>query len=125
MQTRAVALVQGAYYIGTGVWPLIDIESFEKVTGPKVDKWLVRTVGALVAVIGGTIVSAAVRRTVTAETAALAVGSAAVLGAIDVIYASKGRIAPIYFADAGAEALLATAWAVGARRTYTEASPLS
>lgn len=39
--------LQGFYFLLTVVWPLIDIESFMKVTGPKVDTWLVVTVSWL------------------------------------------------------------------------------
>ena len=47
-----LALLQGIFYVATGVWPLIDIVSFQVVTGPKTDLWLVKTVGVLVTVIG-------------------------------------------------------------------------
>src|SRR5438270_10614638 len=107
---NALAIGQGIYFAATGVWPLIDMRSFEAVTGPKVDKWLVRTVGVLVAAIGGTLISAGARRMVTAEIAGLAVGSAAGLAAIDIVYAAKGRISRIYLADAAAEAALIAAW---------------
>jgi hypothetical protein len=91
--------------------------SFEAVTGPKVDKWLVRTVGVLVGVIGGVLVAAAARNRVTPEVAALAAGSAAGLGAIDTIYSCSGRIAPIYLADAALEAAIVTAWSAAAATT--------
>jgi hypothetical protein len=113
---RTLALAQGAYFVATGVWPLVHMRSFEAVTGPKVDKWLVKTVGVLVAVAGGVLVSAAARRRVTAETAALAIGTAAGLGAIDTIYAGKRRIARIYLADAALEAALVSAWTVALQR---------
>src|SRR3954468_1197330 len=115
---RVVALTQGVYFAATGIWPLLDMRSFEKVTGPKADKWLGRTVGALVAVIGGALVSAAVRRSVTNEIAGLAVGSAAGLAAIDVVYATSGRISKIYLCDAAAEAILIGAWGSGSRRRF-------
>ena len=107
-----VAIGQGVYFAATGVWPLVHMSSFEAVTGPKTDKWLVRTVGVLVAVIGGALISAGARRAVTPEIAGLAIGSAAGLGLIDVIYSSSGRISKIYLADAAAEAALITAWGV-------------
>jgi hypothetical protein len=44
-----LAARQGVYYLLTGVWPLPSIGSFQRVTGPKTDLWLVRTVGVLVA----------------------------------------------------------------------------
>jgi hypothetical protein len=113
---RTLALGQGLYFAAAGVWPLLHMRSFEAVTGPKVDKWLVKTVGVLVAVVGGVLVTAAVRRRITTETAGLAVGTAAGLGAIDTIYAGKGRIAPIYFADAAVEAAIVAGWVAALRR---------
>ncbi len=56
---KRVIFTQGAYYLLTGVWPLINMDSFERVTGAKTDKWLVKTVGVLVAAIGGSLMVAA------------------------------------------------------------------
>lgn len=105
-----VALGQGLFYLVTGVWPLVSIRSFEWVTGPKRDRWLVKTVGTLIAVIGGATALAGRRKRVTAEIALLASGSAASLAAIDVIYVSRGRIRPIYLLDAISEAGLIVTW---------------
>jgi hypothetical protein len=33
---------QDPFYFGSGVWPLLSMRTF--VTGPKTDKWLVKTV---------------------------------------------------------------------------------
>jgi hypothetical protein len=109
---NALAIGQGVYFAATGLWPLVDMRSFEAVTGPKTDKWLVRTVGVLVTVIGGALISAGARRAVTPEIAGLAVAAAAGLGIVDVVYSTKGRISKIYLADAAAEAALITAWTV-------------
>jgi hypothetical protein len=46
-----ILLVQGIYWLVTGVWGLVDIVSFMKVTGPKTDVWLVKTVSVLIVVI--------------------------------------------------------------------------
>ncbi len=46
------ASLQGIYYVATGLWPILNMRSFEMVTGPKRDKWLVKTVGALITAIG-------------------------------------------------------------------------
>ena len=67
------------------------MRTFEAVTGPKADRWLVKTVGVLVAVIGVVLTMAGARRHVGPEPAALAAGSAAGLAAIDTIYATRGR----------------------------------
>jgi hypothetical protein len=104
---QVVIGTQGAYFVATGLWALVDLDSFERVTGPKTDKWLVKTVGVLVTVIGGALIGAASRRRVTAETVGLAAGAAIGLGAIDVVYATRGRISRIYLADALVEGCLA------------------
>src|SRR5687767_1006309 len=107
-----IALALGIYCGPTGIWPLLHLPSFLAVTGDKVEKWLVRTVGALIAIIAGVLVVSALRSSVDLEVILLAVGSASALGLVDVIYVSVGRIPPIYLADAAAEAALLAAWAV-------------
>lgn len=106
----ALATGQGAFYLATGVWPLVHDRSFQAVTGPKADVWLVKTVGSLVAVVGGVLLAAGLRRSVPTELRVIAAGSAAALAAIDVVYASRGRISPIYLADAVVEVGLVAAW---------------
>src|ERR1051325_9114038 len=44
----SVAVAQGVYYVVSGAWPLVYIDSFQKVTGRNTDLWLVHTVGLLV-----------------------------------------------------------------------------
>jgi hypothetical protein len=105
-----LALIQGIFYVATGVWPLIDIVSFQVVTGPKTDLWLVRTVGVLVTVIGAVLLLGWRSRRITVELVLLAVGSALGLASIDLIYSLSGRISAIYLADAVAELGLAAAW---------------
>ena len=109
-----LARAQGLYYLATGVWPLLSMRSFEAVTGPKVDRWLVNTVGVLVSVIGVTLVLAGRRERVTQEPAVLAGGSAAALAAIDTVYATRGRISKIYLLDALLEIAIVAAWLVTA-----------
>lgn len=101
---------QGLYYLITGVWPLASIGTFQLVTGPKIDHWLVKTVGVLVSVIGGVLIMAGLRRRVTPEVKLLAVGSAAGFTAIDTVYVARRRISPIYLADALAELCLILLW---------------
>jgi hypothetical protein len=111
-----VALIQGVYYVATGLWPIIHIQSFQLVTGPKTDLWLVKTVGVLVAVVGAVLISASRRRRITDEIALLGVGSALGLAAIDLTYALSGRISAVYLGDAAAEIGLALLWFTARRR---------
>ena len=115
---RVTALGQAAYYILTGIWSLVSIGTFQKVTGPKTDLWLVKTVGALVIGTGTTLGAAAYRRNITPEITLLGVVSAAGLAAIDVVYVAKKRISPIYLLDALAEVVLIGLWALAGRRPH-------
>jgi hypothetical protein len=109
-----LAIVQAVYFVITGVWPIVHLRSFYAVTGAKVDHWLVKTVGVLVTVVGLAIGIAAMRRgsEIPGELVVVAVGSAAALGAVDVIYVAKRVIPKIYLADAVAEAIIVAAWLV-------------
>ena len=103
---------QGLYFAVTGVWPLVSIRTFEAVTGAKTDKWLVKTVGVQVAVVGAVLLLAGSSGRVTPEVVLLAVGSALGLMAIDVWYVSRRVIPRIYLMDAAAELLLVALWAL-------------
>ncbi|UPU36439.1 hypothetical protein M1B72_01675 [Geomonas paludis] len=107
---RTVASVQGAYFLTTGLWPIFSIRTFMMITGPKTDLWLVKTVGAVLAVIGAALLVAGIADQVTQALVLLAVGSAAALAAVDVIYASRKVIAPVYLLDAVLEAALILWW---------------
>jgi len=111
--------VQGTYYFVTGLWPILSIESFQRVTGPKTDHlptgresdhWLVLTVGTLIVAIAVTLLFAALRKRKVAEVALLAVLSALGLTTIDVVYAARGVISSIYLLDAVAEIMLIGFW---------------
>ena len=112
---RSVALVQAGYYVPSGLWPIFGLRSFEWISGPKVDGWLVKTVGALVAVVGGVLGLAAHRRRLTPEMELLAVGTALSLAAVDVVTVSRRRIRRIYLLDAAANLGLVAAWLLSHR----------
>ncbi|MBA3393067.1 MAG: hypothetical protein H0T89_10505 [Deltaproteobacteria bacterium] len=110
--SRIAPLSQGVFYVATGLWPIIHLRSFEKVTGPKVDKWLVRTFGGLVAAVGVTLIVGSFEKRPSRALEVLGLGSALALGAADLVYSLRGRISKVYLADAGAEAALAATWAL-------------
>jgi hypothetical protein len=107
---RGLAAGQGVFYVATGIWPLLSMRSFERVTGPKVDDWLVKTVGLMIAVTGAALSLGGLRDRVGTELLVLGAGGAAALAAVDVVYVRKGTISPIYLADAAVEVPLAAAW---------------
>jgi len=112
--------VQGAYFLVTGLWPLVSVDTFQMVTGQKTDHrgtehgdhWLVITVGVLVIAIAAPLHLAAWQRVLHSPTVVLAIASAIGLTAIDVIYVCRGAIPPIYLLDAGIEVLVLACWAV-------------
>jgi hypothetical protein len=105
-----LALIHAIYYLLTGIWPLIHIRSFMWVTGPKYDTWLVHTVGLLIIVIGGVILSAGMAKRISFEIFLLAIAGALGLMAIDLYYVAAGRIRPVYLLDALAEISIIVAW---------------
>lgn len=99
---RKAALAQGIFYVASGLWPILHMRSFEAVTGPKVDTWLVQTIGGLIAAVGVALL--------VDESKTLGIASAASLGLADAYFGGTGRISKIYLADAAVEAALIAAW---------------
>lgn len=98
---RRLIGIQAVYYGITGLWSLVHLASFELVTGPKIDDWLVHMVGLLAAVIGMVLGLAAARNHGRSpEVVTLAAGSALAFAAIDLWYGLSGRISSVYLADA-------------------------
>src|SRR5689334_15478986 len=128
---RALCWNQGVYFLITGIWPLVSIETFQAVTGKKTDHlvtgsendhWLVNTVGVLVIAIGLTLLFAGWRRIFSAEVALLAIASAIGLICIDVVYHARGTISAVYLADAGLQLAFVVAWGTYTFRRSRETS---
>ena len=122
--TRVVAALQGVYYVLTGFWPIVNMYTFEAVTGPKRDDWLVHTVGVLVIAIGLVLLNAARTAQVTSSVVILAIASAAGLALIEYVYVVQRVIWPIYMLDAIGEMVLIGLWLVALlkdRRTAAHA----
>jgi hypothetical protein len=110
-EIRWLLLAEGVYFFLTGLWPIVHLPSFIAITGPKRDLWLVRTVGALIAVAGLAMIAAGVNGVTDAPVIILAVGSAAALATVDIVYVALGTIAKVYLLDAALEIALLSAWA--------------
>ena len=110
-----VPLIQALYYLLTGLWPVVHIGSFQTLTGPKAEHWLVRSTGLLLGVIGLTLAVSSRRRPPSPETPVLGVGTAAVLAGVDVVYVLRGRISPVYLGDALVELGFIASWAAARR----------
>ncbi|MGN6751480.1 MAG: hypothetical protein ACTHJJ_02885 [Intrasporangium sp.] len=108
-----VARAQGSYNILTGAWALVSMRSFEALLGPKVDRWLVKTVSGLLLSTGAVQVGA--DRAAVPTVRRLSVMTAATLLTVDCTYAVRGRIAKTYLIDALVQAGFIAAWLKAAR----------
>src|SRR5215203_4238084 len=102
---RLVLLGQSGFYVIMGIWPLISMQSFEAVTGPKTDDWLVQTVGVLAVAIGASLFVGVWRSHPSPETLTLSVASAVAFAGVDVVFVAQRIISPIYLVDAAIEGL--------------------
>ena len=105
--------VQGVYTLATGVWPIVHMRSFEAVTGPKADRWLVKTVGALLIPVASCWLWNAWHSTASTEAALLGIATALGLATVDFYYAGIGRIRKIYMVDGVLQLGFASCWAAG------------
>ena len=116
---RSLCWGQGVYYLLTGLWPIISVESFQQVTGRKTDHlvtgrdadhWLLNSVSALIVANAVVFLAAAWRGRISIDVRNLAVATAVALTSIDVIYVYRRAIFPIYLADAFVEIVLILGW---------------
>jgi hypothetical protein len=111
-----LATLQGWYFLITGIWPILHIRSFLAVTGPKREVWLVKTFGAVISVVGFVLLLSGMRKQPAVETGSLAIGSAGLLAASDIVYVTKCRISPVYLFDAAIELVLLLLWVQALRQ---------
>lgn len=108
---RYVSTLRGLYapyLVATGAWSLAHRRSFERVTGPKEDYWLVQTVGALAIAIGASLGVAVRRRAQEPETIVLGAASCIAFGLASV-RASRTE-SRVYLGDALLESVFLAAW---------------
>lgn len=105
-----LARLQGAYLLAGGIWPLAHRRSFEAVFGPKTDYWLVQTVSGLMLGNGLTQLAASGSAEGVRAARLLGTGSAAALGAVDLVYVPRGRLSAMYLLDAAFEGLWIAGW---------------
>jgi hypothetical protein len=124
MNRHQLAIAHGAFDIAAGAWPLISLRSFEAVTGPKLDGWLVKTAGLLITAVGAALTTAGIRKRVTPEIALLAIATSAGLTLIDLYYAGvRARIPRVYLLDALGELGIIGAWVLATREGTDDVAP--
>ncbi len=112
-----LALAHGAYLVAAGLWPVLHLRSFARVTGPKPEGWLSKGVGVCWANLGAALLSAGARGKVSQELRLAAASTALTFAAMDFWYAGpRRRISPVYLANGALELGFAAAWAVAELR---------
>lgn len=103
MDQARLAKAHGLFNIVGGLWPLVSMGTFERVTGPKADRWLVQTVGGLMVANGLSQLAAGASPDKLRMARFLGQNTALTLAGIDLVYAPRGRISKVYLLDAAAE----------------------
>ncbi len=104
--------MQGIYTMLTALWPIIDIESFMRISGYKIDIWLVKTVSVLLLAISVSMLSTIFLKAPNYPVFLLALISAAGLAYVDFYYAFGERISKVYLADGIIEILFVLGWII-------------
>jgi hypothetical protein len=115
---RLLLIIQGFYTFITALWAIIDIDSFMKVTGPKTDIWLVKTVSIVLAGVGLTLLSHLTERDKPVFPAILlGCFTSAGLAFIDFYYTSSNTIPLVYATDGFIEVAFFIGWMIVLART--------
>lgn len=115
VEPARLAKAHGTFNLVSGLWPLLSRRTFEKVTGPKADWWLVQTVAGLMVTNGLTQLLADDSPGALRLAGTLGRGTALTLGIIDVVHPARGKISKVYLVDAAAEAAWLMLWTAAGR----------
>jgi hypothetical protein len=114
-------LAQGLYYLLLGLWPLVSLSTYQRLTGHVGDLPLAEVVGVLMLVIGGTLCLAAYRKQGSPEVLFLAFASAGGLVLLDIHFLSRG-LSVVYLFDAAIQVGLVLFWVYGWRQNVRPAT---
>jgi hypothetical protein len=109
------AFAQGFFCLVIGIWPVVDFQSFQALTGQKPEHWLLTLSGLLLAGIGISMIISAIRRDIAFEVFAIGLVTALSLAGTDVIFVIERSIPAVYLLDAVAESLFVTLWVFAIR----------
>jgi hypothetical protein len=106
-----VAILHGAYLVVGGLWPILDLEGFGRVTPPKLEGWLPKAVGACMANVGIALGAAGLRGKVARELRILGASTALSFAAMDFWHAGpRRRISRVYMLKGITQLAFAAAW---------------
>ncbi|HEY5676200.1 MAG TPA: hypothetical protein VIR81_05425 [Myxococcales bacterium] len=119
-QRAKLALAHGAYLVAAGLWPVLHLRSFARVTGPKPEGWLTKGVGVCWANLGAALMAAGARGKVAQELRLAAASTALSFAAMGFWAAGSRRpISPARLVDGLLELGFAAAWTASELRERT------
>jgi hypothetical protein len=118
-ELKPLLLIQSIYIFLTAVWPIVHIESFMLVTGPKTDIWLVKTVGALLVPVAICLFIFSLVKIDKRPAFVLGAGTSAAFIIIDFYYALNDVISDIYLLDGIVEIAFLIFWIYSSKKIGT------
>jgi NAD(P)-dependent dehydrogenase (short-subunit alcohol dehydrogenase family) len=108
---QGVSLLQGAYYLITGLLPIVSMRSFEKTLGERQEDWLMKTHSAVMAALGGILIWAGLRKSKSPEIPAMGAAAAATLAVPETYYMARKRIQRNFLLDVAPQLAFIGLWA--------------
>jgi hypothetical protein len=107
---RTLLLIQAIYTLVTAIWPILHIESFMIITGPKTDIWLVKTVSVLLIALSVSWLLALRYRWDHRPVLASLFASSTGLVIVELWYVAMNEISMVYLLDAGLQVVFLITW---------------
>jgi|1186.fasta_scaffold11580_2 hypothetical protein len=110
-----LALAHGAFLAATGLWPLLHLRSFARLTAPRPEGWLTRGAGLCCTNLGAALLAAGARGKVAQELRLAAGTTGLTIAALDLHSAARRRSLP-QLLNGLAQLAFAAAWTMAELR---------
>ena len=104
---RRVLVMQGGYYLLTGLWPLIHFGSFADAVALVINPFQAQVFGAVIAVVGGSLIEAARRGPPAAATTALGITVAGAIALVGLLWLPRQAASSALWLDLAVEVAFA------------------
>jgi peptidoglycan/LPS O-acetylase OafA/YrhL len=104
---RRVLVVQGCYYLLTGIWPLVHFNSFADAVALAINPFQAQVFGAVIAVVGGSLIEAGRRGPPAAATTALGIAVAGAIAMVSLLWLPRQSATSALWIDLAIEIVFA------------------
>ncbi|NIW35144.1 MAG: hypothetical protein GWN32_00765 [Gemmatimonadetes bacterium] len=119
---RRVLAAQGTYYLAIGLWPLVHFDSFADVVALQVIPFQAQALGAVLAVVGGTLLEAVRRGPPAPYPTALGIGVAGAIALVSLLWLPRQPAPSGLWFDAAIEVAIGFALVVLYPRSQSDRS---